>query len=296
MRRGRRVHLSGETRRSDRAGDLDYDKTRIIVHEIDDFKKLAKFSLSDGLQQSRGVQARNSAGTSDPLSEAFSRATNESARLLAVYGRKQGDAPIRAMDDRRNVKETLGVGVHPHTELKLNFIFPALINGSAKPTPLSKSRFTSDVKKWIGDLNGIFKPQANISFKSHVIKEPPVPRYSGSYKDAQAWTNEIGHLRETADANVFLVGSWKGIGDDGYKDPYGSYIISTRDIVCDDRPSYDFFMTTLAHEVGHFLGYRRNLKFGHPDGDKKHYLMTTVNWRNGMKIPRQYVLDFNPKR
>ena len=38
-------------------------------------------------------------------------------------------------------------------------------------------------------------------------------------------------------------------------------------------------MTTLAHEMGHFLGYRKGNKFGHPDADKKHWLMTTIDWK-----------------
>ncbi len=52
-------------------------------------------------------------------------------------------------------------------------------------------------------------------------------------------------------------------------------------------------MTTLAHEMGHYLGYRKGHKFGHPDSEKKHWLMSTIDWKTGAKVPRQYVLYFN---
>jgi hypothetical protein len=154
------------------------------------------------------------------------------------------------------------------------------------------------VGRWVDDLNRIFTPQANVAFKQQKVEEPPVDRYGGAsvpYKSAEEWTVEVGHKRDkTADANVFLVGKWKGIGDDRYKDVNGSYIIATRDIVMDDRSSYDGFMTTLAHEMGHFLGYRKGNKFGHPDADKRHWLMTTIDWTKGIKVPRDYVQLFNP--
>jgi hypothetical protein len=157
---------------------------------------------------------------------------------------------------------------------------------------------TSHVSRWIDDLNRIFTPQANIAFRQHKLAEPVVDRYRGGsvpYKTAEEWTAEVGRVRDgTADANIFLVGTWKGIGDDRYKDANGSYLTTTRDIVCDDRSSYDPFMTTLAHEMGHFLGYRQGHKFGHPDPDKKHWLMTTLDWTAGVKVPRHYVLDFDP--
>ena len=89
---------------------------------------------------------------------------------------------------------------------------------------------------------------------------------SGSYPPRNAETlNSLGHKRDkSADGNVFLVGRWKGISDDRYKDVNGSYIIGTRDIVMDDLSSYDEFMTSLGHEVGHFLGHRQASSSGIP--------------------------------
>lgn len=252
---------------------LDFDKNRLAVNEI---KK------ADGVVEKA-------------LAEAVSRAAKESAQLLAVGGKQQGETFIHAKAGR-STKETLVVGVHPKLELKLAFNFVMLKNGAGKKA-LSETRKRSHVTQWIADLNRIFTPQANIVFKQHSIREPSVDRYQGSsivYKTAEDWSKDVGKVRDkTADSNIFLVGKWKGVGDDMYKDVNGTYIVSTKDIICDDRPSYDLFITTLAHELGHFLSRRRNLAYGHPG--PKNSLLVTLNRKDGIKIPKQFVFDFNPR-
>ncbi len=252
---------------------LDFDKNRVTVNEI---KK------ADGAAE-------------QPLAEAVSRAAKESAQLLAVSGKQQGETFIHAKAGR-TTKETLVVGVHPKLELRLAFNFVMLKNGTEQKA-LSEKRKRSHVPQWIADLNRIFTSQANIVFRQHSVREPPVDRYQGGsivYKTAEDWSKEVGKVRDsTADSNIFLVGKWKGVSDDTYMDANGTYIVSTKDIICDDRPSYDLFITTLAHELGHFLARRRNLAYGHPGS--KHSLLVTLNWKDGIKIPKQFVFDFNPR-
>jgi hypothetical protein len=273
----------------------DYDHARLEVREVKD--QGAKGLPGDW--QSRLVTP--AAKVADGLTDALAIAGKQSARLLAVRGKgkRGGEAKIEAKSGQ-TIKETLAVSVHPRVTLKLSFHFVKLKGGGADGKGKSLSGWnTSHVTRWIDGLNQVFSPQANIGFKQHAVQEPPVDRYSGAtaqYKTGEEWNTEVGHVRDgTAAANVFLVGNWRGIGEDHYKDVLGSYIIATRDIVCDDQSSHDAFMTTLAHECGHFLGHRTGNKFGHPDSDKKHWLMTTIDWKKvGVKVPRQYVLYFNP--
>jgi hypothetical protein len=277
----------------------DYDKARLEVLEVKDEgakglpREWQSLLLVPTIKESKGK-------ATGALSEALAIAGQNSARLLAVRGKgkKGGEATIDAKAGE-TVKETLAVSVHPRVTLKLSFHFVKLKGAGADGKDKDLSLWTkSHVTRWVEDLNRVFTPQANVAFKQHKIAEPPVARYSGArvaYKTGQEWDAEVGKERDTsADANVFLVGNWTGISDDHYRDVKGSYIIASRDIVCDDHSSHDAFMTTLAHEMGHFLGHRKGTKFGHPDADKKHWLMTTIDWKTGIKVPRQYVLHFNP--
>jgi hypothetical protein len=91
-----------------------------------------------------------------------------------------------------------------------------------------------------------------------------------------------------AAVNIFLVGTW--IGDQN--DPLGSFIKATKHIVVDDQKTHDEIVTTMAHEIGHFLG--ASVNFGHPDAGEKTFLMTTVDWRVGAHIPQEYAQHFNP--
>lgn len=274
----------------------DFDSSRLEVLEVKDqgARGLPR-DWQSSLMTPAKPQAKDKA--TDALTDALALA-GKSARLLAVRGKKGGEAPIDAKAGK-TIKETLAISVHPRVTLKVTFHLVKIKGGAGdgKDQPLSIWN-TSHVTRWLDDLNRIFTPQANIAFKQHKIEEPPIARYSGAnapYKSAEEWTAEVGKERDgSADANVFLVGKWRGVSDDHYKDVLGSYIIATRDIVLDDRSSQDSFITTLAHEFGHFLGYRKGHKFGHPDADKKHWLMTTIDKNAGIKIPRQYVLDFNP--
>ncbi len=229
------------------------------------------------------------------VSEALARAPQKSARLLAVAGKVQGPTEIPLMSGR-NIQDTLLIDVVPRLDIKPRFHFLKVKNGK-EYTRLSQSWNPAHVPRWIEDLNRIFGAQANILFTPLPTKEPPVDTYTGGssvYETTEEWSKEVGHHRDSgADTNVFLVGKWKGMGNDRYKDVLGTYVIATKDIVCDDRDSHDAFMTTLAHELGHFLAHRRNLNYGHPG--KKNSLFITVNWKNGVKIPRQLVNDFNPR-
>jgi hypothetical protein len=262
---------------------LHYEKSRLEITEITSRAQAEKIVLPDALQADK-----------DALGAAFDAAAKGSDRLLALSGLKGGETYVDLMDSK-GIRETLVVTVHPRREFKLNFNFVALKNGNDKATQLSK-RNKADVPKWITDLNRIFTLQANVAFKSNLAEPLPVASYSGAtrvYPKIEDWDAEVGGQRKNgADANVFLVGTWKGIGEDKYKDTNGTFIPATKDIIMDDRPNYDLFMTTLPHELGHFLGYARALGYGHPGA--KNTLMVTIDRNNGIKIPKDSVYHFNP--
>ena len=110
--------------------------------------------------------------------------------------------------------------------MPLSFHFVALKDGATKPKLLSQKWNTSHVSRWINDLNGIFTTQANVAFAPKIVREAPVDSYQGAsrvYKTGEEWTNEVGNERDKgggAAANVFLVGKWRGMGDDQYKDVF----------------------------------------------------------------------------
>ena len=87
--------------------------------------------------------------------------------------------------------------------------------------------------------------------------EPIVDRYSGAavaYKTGEGWDTEVGNKRDgDADTNVFLVGNWRGITEDQYKDVLGSYIIAYRD----GRP-----VGRITAQVDHRLNEYQGVKWG----------------------------------
>jgi hypothetical protein len=210
----------------DKALTWEPDRAHLEVREVTSEKSLPSGWLSKVLSPTKTGMATG------VLTGALAIAKQRSARLLAVRGIKHGPGTIDAKAGK-TTKETLAVGVHTPLNLKLSFHFVLLKDGAGagKDKALSQIRNKSDVPQWIDHLNRIFTPQATVAFKQHTADEPPVDRYSGAsvpYKSAEEWTTEVGHKRDkTADGNVFLVGRWKGISDDRYKDVNGSYIIAT---------------------------------------------------------------------
>lgn len=262
--------------------NYDYKKDRLIVTEITSRTQAEGFLLPDGLVDKGAVAA------------AYDTAAKASDRLLAISGLKEGETLVE-LKDSKGVREVLRVTVHKRREFKLNFNFVAIKNGSNQATQLSK-RSKADVPTWITDLNRIFTLQANVAFKANLAEPLEVASYRGDtvvYPKVADWDAEVGGQRKKgADANVFLVGKWKGIGEDKYKDVNGTFIPASNDIILDDRPDYDLFMTTLPHELGHFLGYARALGYGHPGA--KNTLLVTIDRRKGIKIPKDSVYHFNP--
>jgi hypothetical protein len=263
--------------------DLHYDKSRLDVTEIKNRKQAESMVLPDALRSDK-----------DALGVAFDAAAKASDRLFSISGLKDGETYVD-LKDSKGIRETLAVTVHPRREFTLNFNFVAIKNGSDKAKQLS-GRDKSHVPQWIADLNRIFTLQANVAFKSNLVEELPVPSYRGAsmvYPKVADWDAEIGMYRKKgADANVFLVGKWKGIGEDQYKDVNGTFIRASHDIIMDDRPNYDLFMTTLPHELGHFLGYARGVGYGHVG--PKNSLLITLDRKNGIKITKDSVYHFNP--
>ncbi len=116
--------------------------------------------------------------------------------------------------------------------------------------------------------------------------------------------SQLEAIRKTSGAliNVFLAGSRIRTLDDG-DHPNGFFHITRNLIVVRDRFVTDSWagqsapmLATIAHEIGHFMNYKRGAGEGHDFYAKCGYQSDILNTLDGkdIKIPRQRVLDWNP--
>lgn len=218
------------------------------------------------------------------LDEAMQRARSSGARLLLLEGRRRGFTKLEIQSGTE--KASILVWVREGKSVPVNFHFVEDVGPGGKPRLRSKWPAAA-AAQWIARLNDIYTPQANIAFKLQSASSYPVKKSLPDSIGIADWPSLGTRTSGGAQAHVYLVGKWRGDGSD----PLGSMIKATREIVLDDQNAPDELIKTLAHELGHFLGAGSN--FGHPDAGKKHFLMTTVNWRAGAHIPQQYAQYFN---
>lgn len=219
------------------------------------------------------------------LDDAFARAKAASARLLLVEGARRGEGSLTVKSD--NGEASIKVVVRDKKTVSVSFHFVEDIGPDGRPR--KRSKWTpADASRWIARLNDIYTPQTNISFTLQANAPLPVKASLPDQVSLQQWQGLQIKPPGRAAANVFLVGKW--LGDKN--DPLGSFIIASKDIVLDDLSTHDEFITTLAHEMGHFLGASVNFK--HPEPGDKSFLMTTLAWRQGAHIPQGYAQHFNP--
>jgi len=218
------------------------------------------------------------------LDEAMQRAKSGGARLLLLEGRRRGFTKLEIQSN--NAQASILVWVRDGKSVPVNFHFVEDIGPGGKPRQRSKWQ-AAGAAQWIARLNDIYKPQANITFKLQSASPYPVKTTLPDSVAIGDWPSLGTRTSGAGQAHVYLVGKWRG----DKNDPLGSMIKATREIVLDDQNLPDEVITTLAHEFGHFLGASSN--FGHPDADKKDFLMTTVDWRTGAHIPQQHAQVFN---
>jgi hypothetical protein len=221
--------------------------------------------------------------------DALDRAKTMSARLLLVEGvrRGLGRLSVKSGSDEAGMQ----VWVRDAKTLLISFHFLEDLGPDGKPRRRSGWN-EACASHWIGLLNNIYTPQANIIFKLHAANPLPVKQSLPERLDLKRWQSLSIKPPSGAAVNIFLVGNWIGDPKESFGDPFGSFIRATKHILVDDRKTHDEIVTTTAHEIGHLLG--SSVHFGHPDADKKTFLMTTVNWRQGAHIPQAYAQHFNP--
>jgi hypothetical protein len=223
------------------------------------------------------------------------------ARFFRVGGLNGGPATVEAKK-KGQPTITLNVSVHPRRSFKVAFFFlqDKDAAGNVKPrtafTPLAASG-------WIGDLNNVYGPQANIWFekgKSELLPLADLSAEVGTEKDL----SKLGAIGDTSGAHIsiFLAGS--SISPLDTRDhPNGFYHIPTKVIVVRDQFVADSWagpaapmLATIAHEIGHFMNYKRGAGEGHDFYAKCGYSSDILNTIDGtdIKIPHQRVLDWNP--
>jgi hypothetical protein len=219
------------------------------------------------------------------VDQALTQAKAASARLLLVEGKRRGRGTLAVKSGGAEASIQVWVREPKRIQIAFHLLKDLGPDGKVRQRTTWNEAAASE---WVARLNDIYTPQTNISFQLHAATWLPVKQTLPDRLALKDWTSLKIAPPAGVPLNIFLVGTWIGDGND----PLGSFIKATKDIVLDDRKSTDQFVTTLAHEFGHFLG--ASVNFSHPDADKKNFLMTTVDWRRGAHIPQGYAQHFNP--
>jgi len=219
------------------------------------------------------------------LDAALRAAQAASARVLLVEGKRRGLGTLTVVSG--SDEASLSVWVRDNKTVAVNFHFVQDLGPNGRPRQRSTWN-TAYAGEWVGLLNNIFAPQTNITFVLGGAKTLPVAQSLPAKVGLSQWQALKLKVTPASAVHVFLVGSWFG----DKNDPLGSFIKASKHIVVDDRSTTDEFVTTVAHEIGHYLG--ASVNFGHPDPSEKDFLMTTVNFRSGAHIPQAYAQHFNP--
>jgi hypothetical protein len=238
-------------------------------------------------QDAAGAPAKDIPGLK--LDDALNRAKSMSARLVLVEGKRRGFGELSVKSGREEA--SMKVCVRDGKTLLVSFHFLEDIGPDGK----SRRRSTWNeawASHWMGLLNQIYTPQTNITFKLQTAAPLPIKQSLPVRLDLKRWQSLSIKPPSGAAVNIFLVGNWIGDPKESFGDPFGSFIRATKHILVDDRKTHDEIVTTMAHEIGHFLG--ASVNFGHPDAAEKTFLMTTVDWRVGAHIPQEYAQHFNP--
>jgi hypothetical protein len=215
-------------------------------------------------------------------------------RLYQVTGKTRGKTRLRATAGRTT--KTLEIAVVPQLNFTLGFRFLRHRDASRQAvSPVHYDPLTAQAL--VDQLNWVYGPQANISFSLEDADWADAPKPLSHPVSYLALLEIIGRWKyKSVDLNVFVVGGQHLQSNDGkiasgrYFGDLGENAIAVMDGT--DNPSLaDPFLTTVAHEIAHFLADEAGF-----DGDIHHdrpdvLLSTKVQ---STRLDREVVLRLNP--
>ena len=205
--------------------------------------------------------------------------------LYAIEGRRKGMARIEVIDSKTGVRAAKRlVTVHPKREVDVTFHFVRDQDEEGRPR-MRTVWDPSVVDRWLGVLNGIFTPQANIVLRNRGSRVMNIAKDYGPSIDLEEIRDMGKRVKNRSTVDVFLVGSFTGGSN-----PTGAHVVGSHEIVADDRPTEELQLQTISHEIGHRLGAK------HSSGRtyaKRHWLMFSSP-RLGSKITNQWAINMNP--
>lgn len=259
------------------------DSKKITVRQILDAKELDR-----EISRIRfyGVSHGNSAVRKliEFLSGVFSSLAQPRAKLFKISASDGGYSEITVLEKGQKTPLKLAVYMVRQQEFSVDFRFPVALDGSGKKNRLSGMP-ASHAQDWLEEVNIIFQPQLNISFKLAGASEPFFNQQIGAVT-----SNHWGLLKENSNRNektitVFVA---KSILTEDKDHPWGiSLNGKSRVILLQDRDSEDELIKTLAHEFGHTLGDMKGYVVGHPGGPGE--LMVSLSRFGGVRISADLV-------
>jgi hypothetical protein len=188
------------------------------------------------------------------------------ARGYKVTAKGTGVPEFKATRDNISVK--LDVGLLPRKDFKIAFKFLRQLDSSGKE--INATRWKPEDAPWmLTRLNWTFGAQANIFFTQVEADWFPVKKALGPKVSREDFrTYIVPHKTKGADITCFLVGDY----DAKATEAAGEYLDDQQVCVVVDQgnpPVFDYgeaFIGVMAHEIGHFLHHKRNIRgSGHHD-------------------------------
>lgn len=212
-------------------------------------------------------------------------------KLLLVSGKSPGWSWIKATHGGKTTVLNVAVTKTQSVDVSFRFLRHKDTGGKMVPDTIWSP---DDAARWVGELNWIYGPQANISFDLWDAEWVPLNQAPNQPISRQVFLKDIaGQKPAGPDVTVFLVGQWGG-GASGHSS--GTFFDDEDVAVVDDRPSHpeitdpiDKFQVTLAHELAHYLRKERGFAGHH---DRPNVLLSSGI--QSLRLDKQLVMDINP--
>ncbi len=212
--------------------------------------------------------------------------------LLALGGRSPGWGKLKLTAGGRTWSAEAGVSTQSFVDVAFRFLRHKEADGSLVADTIHKPEFAGE---WVGALNLIYGPQANVCFSLHDAEWITLPQRPSQPIGRDVFLKAIANNPPVnPDITVYLVGTWGG-GSSGHS--RGTYFDDTGIAVITDNPNQgeipegiSVFTLTMAHEILHYLREARHLPPGHHSRDR----ILLSSGIQTLRIDKQLVMDINP--
>jgi len=217
----------------------------------------------------------------------FIRASND--RLFLVSAKHPGSGSIVVPSGGNRAAETLDVAVLPSKTVTLAFRYLQHLDDSGE-MKAGTSLQPSGAKGLVEQLNAVYRPQANVTFKLTRADLLPIKEPLGQPITDVGYHRYLEKEHDTnADVTVFFVGKFvhsRTNTVDGTTFPNGKkHDVIVNDKVVPVAKGVDPFLRALAHEMVHALG--------RPSEEKRNNVLTSINIET-LKLSRTVIMAINP--